>query len=482
MTTAPRPVADLLAERAKYALWIEQLAARTAGAPAHVVAKVRADYEARLAAVREALGARAAELEAQRRQAIAARDAAIGSEQALADARAEAELRHAVGEYSAEEWATLARESDAALAAAAADRMAAQTVLDDVERAWRDVQAEPAVASAPVAAAPVPAATVPAAPELAAPVPAAPVPAAPEAPPLRPSVAIPLALEGLLLPVEDLEPIPTPSAGLPLQGAPLPPAAPAAPRSQPQDAERDDLVPPTVTTSVERPAMPAAPIDDLFLAPIDDLPAPPPPPPPAPSHAAPVAPTGPRAGAPADRAPARPSGGIRGTEAFDDLEFLKSLGRVSSAGASAAPPEAAPPGVPGPSAPPSAPPPHRTTAATTRPMTPPRTMTPARAATPPRPPVIPAPPPPPRISQQFAPPPEPIPPDPSVASPESKLFEARLTDPGVDSVRASSYSAGSLRASGASSAAKSLKCAECGAMNYPTEWYCERCGGELASL
>jgi hypothetical protein len=29
---------------------------------------------------------------------------------------------------------------------------------------------------------------------------------------------------------------------------------------------------------------------------------------------------------------------------------------------------------------------------------------------------------------------------------------------------------------------KSLKCSECGAMNYPTEWYCERCGAELASL
>jgi hypothetical protein len=31
-------------------------------------------------------------------------------------------------------------------------------------------------------------------------------------------------------------------------------------------------------------------------------------------------------------------------------------------------------------------------------------------------------------------------------------------------------------------AAKTLKCGECGAANYPTEWYCERCGAELASL
>jgi hypothetical protein len=30
--------------------------------------------------------------------------------------------------------------------------------------------------------------------------------------------------------------------------------------------------------------------------------------------------------------------------------------------------------------------------------------------------------------------------------------------------------------------AKTLKCADCGTMNRPTEWYCERCGAELAAL
>ena len=29
---------------------------------------------------------------------------------------------------------------------------------------------------------------------------------------------------------------------------------------------------------------------------------------------------------------------------------------------------------------------------------------------------------------------------------------------------------------------KTLKCQECGTMNYPTEWYCERCGAELAAV
>jgi hypothetical protein len=39
-----------------------------------------------------------------------------------------------------------------------------------------------------------------------------------------------------------------------------------------------------------------------------------------------------------------------------------------------------------------------------------------------------------------------------------------------------------LRTSSTIEQAKTLKCNECGAMNYATEWYCERCGAELAAL
>jgi len=39
-----------------------------------------------------------------------------------------------------------------------------------------------------------------------------------------------------------------------------------------------------------------------------------------------------------------------------------------------------------------------------------------------------------------------------------------------------------LRTSSQNEQAKTLKCNECGSLNYPTEWYCERCGAELAAL
>lgn len=39
-----------------------------------------------------------------------------------------------------------------------------------------------------------------------------------------------------------------------------------------------------------------------------------------------------------------------------------------------------------------------------------------------------------------------------------------------------------IPSAGAATATKTLKCGECGTLNRPTEWYCERCGAELAAL
>jgi len=43
-------------------------------------------------------------------------------------------------------------------------------------------------------------------------------------------------------------------------------------------------------------------------------------------------------------------------------------------------------------------------------------------------------------------------------------------------------SAGGARATAGADQQKTLRCTECGTMNLPTEWYCERCGGELAAF
>ena len=66
--------------------------------------------------------------------------------------------------------------------------------------------------------------------------------------------------------------------------------------------------------------------------------------------------------------------------------------------------------------------------------------------------------------------------------------ETSLTPAFSDAIRSNSaaYTIGGGRPQPAEPAAtgqeKTLRCQDCGAFNYPTEWYCEKCGGELAAL
>ncbi|HTE47032.1 MAG TPA: hypothetical protein VK636_17425 [Gemmatimonadaceae bacterium] len=57
-------------------------------------------------------------------------------------------------------------------------------------------------------------------------------------------------------------------------------------------------------------------------------------------------------------------------------------------------------------------------------------------------------------------------------------------DPGAEAPLAANVTANQpiVLKGGAMEGSKTLKCGECGSMNYPTEWYCERCGAELAAL
>lgn len=66
----------------------------------------------------------------------------------------------------------------------------------------------------------------------------------------------------------------------------------------------------------------------------------------------------------------------------------------------------------------------------------------------------------------------------STPTPPARTAEA----PALRIVTESASNVASATPTGGVDAAKTLRCAECGTMNYPTEWYCERCGGELAVL
>jgi hypothetical protein len=78
---------------------------------------------------------------------------------------------------------------------------------------------------------------------------------------------------------------------------------------------------------------------------------------------------------------------------------------------------------------------------------------------------------------------QPTPPTPSSKSRASGGFAKPATieapaEPGPRGTPAPTVDPSRDRQSGQ----KTLKCAECGTLNRPTEWYCERCGAELAAL
>ena len=94
----------LLEERRQYEAWIARLNDSADATPGHVRARVRADYEARLAAVTEELKAHAESA----RQAIEEKRYLRGElqkkEARAAEKLTETELRHTVGEYDETQW------------------------------------------------------------------------------------------------------------------------------------------------------------------------------------------------------------------------------------------------------------------------------------------------------------------------------------------------------------------------------------------
>jgi hypothetical protein len=75
----------------------------------------------------------------------------------------------------------------------------------------------------------------------------------------------------------------------------------------------------------------------------------------------------------------------------------------------------------------------------------------------------------------------------SVSDDEPSRTARRPSNPGMPAQTAtapprSAEPAAPAPAKVATGVAKTLKCGECGTLNRPTEWYCERCGAELAGV
>lgn len=64
----------------------------------------------------------------------------------------------------------------------------------------------------------------------------------------------------------------------------------------------------------------------------------------------------------------------------------------------------------------------------------------------------------------------------------SHNFATPVAEPRQTSPRVNSRDSASILRRAQTDHVKSLKCAECGTLNLPTEWYCEKCGAELSAL
>ena len=133
-TEAMTALQELLDERQRYEGWIRALEQRANETAAHVYTRVHTDYTLRLERVLQRLSERAGQLRATV-QGLSARLSALRSREAdRIDARQEAELRAAVGEYSDEEWNSLREEADREISAIAEERRGVEGELAELER------------------------------------------------------------------------------------------------------------------------------------------------------------------------------------------------------------------------------------------------------------------------------------------------------------------------------------------------------------
>ncbi len=363
-------IESLLAERGRFETWLDQLSAKASTMPAHVVERVRADYQQRLDKVVADLQSKADSMRSDA-SALEERVRVLEAElSAKRDARAEDELRALVGEYDEGAWEKKSADHDAGINALESERVERETEHLRVKQLLAEA-GRPGRSPTPVAS----------------PVIAEVAPAAATHTIAEPTPAV----------IASPAPVEEPVAAAPAPEADAPPAAPAQPAENPGPPQG------------KRPS----PFDEIgFMRAVV-------------GRATPYAGTEPlreedlmpRAPTPA-RSPAQPR---------TQTPAAETRAVPQETPASAAPRE-----------------------------TPVRDSGDRKAV-----PTFEAP---------------PIPDAPIVAP-------VRSSSPAMPMIENEASLADALRASTTMpDAARSLKCQECGWMNYPTEWYCEKCGGELAAF
>lgn len=104
-------IEELLEQRTQYEEWLAKLDSSGDKAPPAVRQRVRGDYEARLQSVMEQLRGRGAAIAEELERHHASQAELDRERRAAEEALAEAEVRHSVGEYTADEWRQVSEQS-----------------------------------------------------------------------------------------------------------------------------------------------------------------------------------------------------------------------------------------------------------------------------------------------------------------------------------------------------------------------------------
>ncbi len=122
----------LLAERQQYEQWLAALANKRADTPEQVYARVHQDYQSRLDSVLDKLQSHTEDLQSSMTELGTQLAEVTERENTRREAQQEAELRAAVGEYSADKWSEMSREAESELKKFAQERSGIESQLGEL--------------------------------------------------------------------------------------------------------------------------------------------------------------------------------------------------------------------------------------------------------------------------------------------------------------------------------------------------------------